>query len=125
MLIYNEDLHFEHKQWNRELNFWQDELRTFQNRLDELVTRWTDTKVLSELDQYQNRFFIHKTKIEELKEDIQAHELNIAKHLEIGENAIDRIYYKGHLEFRERMETQRDLYYDQKKSFYKFLSKYM
>jgi len=29
MPIYNEDFHFEHKQWNRELNFWQDELRTF------------------------------------------------------------------------------------------------
>lgn len=38
-VIYNEDQHFEHKQWNSELAFWEDELKSFKNRLSELVNR--------------------------------------------------------------------------------------
>lgn len=124
-LVYNSDLHFEHQQWNRELAFWKDELKSFQNRLDELVTRWTDDQVLAKLGQFQNQFNIHKNKIDEFKDDIHAHELTISKHFEANENAIDRIHFKHHVKFREQMETQRDIYNDLKKRFFKFLSKYM
>ncbi|MFD0863781.1 hypothetical protein ACFQ1M_16315 [Sungkyunkwania multivorans] len=123
--VYNEDLHFEHVQWNKELAFWEDELKSFQNRLDELVQRWTDDRVLAELGQYQNQFIIHKEKIDELKEEIEAHELSIAEHLKKSENVIDRVHYRYHLAFRERMETQRDIYSDLKRRFFDFLSKYM
>lgn len=123
--IYNEDLHLEHNQWNMELDFWKDELRTFENRLEQLVKKWTDTQVLASLDHYQNQFFIHKTKIEELKEKIEAHELSMARHYQANENVIDRVYFKDHILFRERIETQREMYHDLKKDFYKFLTKYM
>ena len=46
-VIYNEDLHLEHNQWNMELNFWIDELKTFENRLEELVQKWTEVEVLA------------------------------------------------------------------------------
>ena len=39
-LIYDSDLHFEHKQWEGELDFWKDELKTFKNRLSELIGRY-------------------------------------------------------------------------------------
>jgi hypothetical protein len=123
--IYNSDLHFEHQQWNKELAFWKDELKSFQNRLDELVIRWTDHEVLAKLDQFQNHFNIHKNKIDEFKENIHAHELNISKHFEANKNAIDRVHFKQHSKFREQIETQRDIYNDLKKRFFKFLSKYM
>lgn len=123
--IYNSDLHFEHQQWKRELEFWEDELKSFQNRLDELGTRWTSEKVLAELDQFQNHFLIHKSKIEEYKETIHAHELNIARHFEADKEVIDRVHFKNHQKFRGEMETQRDIYSDLKKRFFRFLSKYM
>ena len=28
-VLYNEDLHFEHRQWQSELAFWEDELKSF------------------------------------------------------------------------------------------------
>ena len=58
-VVYNSDLHFEHKQWNSELAFWEDELKTFKNRLSELVTRWTDNEELAQLEHYQNEFILH------------------------------------------------------------------
>lgn len=124
-VVYNSDLHFEHKQWNSELAFWEDELKTFKNRLSELVARWTDKKVLAQLEHYQNEFFLHGGVIEDLKETIEKHESRMAGHSLKGEDVLDTDLVKKHLEFRNQMETQRQIYADLKKEFIRFLSKYM
>ena len=124
-VIDNTDLHFEHVQWKKELLFWKDEIKTFQNRLDEIVKRWTDKSVLAELDQFQDNYIIHKEKIGELMNEIEAHELNIASHSKANEEVMDRILFKSHTAFREKMDTQRTIYNDLKKRFFQFLSKYM
>jgi hypothetical protein len=124
-VIYNEDLHLEHKQWNMELNFWRDELKTFKKMLEELVQKWTEVEVLSSLDHFQNQFLIHNTKIMEMKESIEMHELNMSRHYEANENVMDRFEFKNHLAFREKIETEREMYHDLKKEFYRFLTKLM
>lgn len=124
-VIYNENLHFEHTLWKSELSFWNDELKTFENRLSELVTRWTDKEVLAQLEHYQNEFILHGGVIENLQETIEEHEANIAGHSKKGDESLDVALTKKHIEFREKMETQRQIYADLKKEFFRFLSKYM
>jgi len=123
--INNSDLHFEHKQWRSEFSFWEDELKTFNNRLEELVKRWTDKTVLAQLEHFQNQFIRHGEVIDTLQHDINVHETNMAAHDEKGEDVINRALAKHHIEFRGRMETQRKIYGDLKKDFYRFLSKFM
>jgi len=122
-VIFNSDLHFEHKQWKRELLFWEDELKSLQNRLNELVLRWTDKEVLAQLEQYQ--FMIQKNAIDELEDHIILHETNISEHFKKGEDVLDFQIIKEHTEFRNKMDTQRILYSDLKRNFFRFLSKYM
>lgn len=124
-VLFNEDLHFEHQQWNSELAFWEDELKSFKNRLSELVTRWTDNEVLAQLEHYQNEFILHGGVIEDLQETIEQHETRIAAQTKTGQDALDTILVKKHLEFRNRMETQRQIYAELKKEFFRFLSRYM
>ncbi len=124
-VIYDSDLHFEHQQWQSELAFWNDELKSFKNRLSELVTRWTDKEVLAQLEHYQNEFILHGGIIEDLQETIEKHEANIVGHSKTGNVSMDVAMVKKHLEFRNKMETQRQIYADLKKEFFRFLSKYM
>ncbi len=124
-VLFNEDLHFEHRQWRSELAFWEDELKSFKNRLSELVTRWTDNKVLAQLEHYQNEFILHGGVIDDFQEAIEQHEIRIAAQTKTGQDALDTILVKKHLEFRNRMETQRQIYADLKKEFFRFLSRYM
>ena len=124
-VIFNSDLYFEHKLWRRELFFWEDELRSFKIRLGELVNRSTDKNMLAQLEHYQNQFMIHENKINELQDDINVHETNIASYSKKGENVLDTILVKKHIEFRNHIETQRHIYSDLKKEFFHFLSKYM
>ncbi len=124
-VIFNSDLHFEHLQWKKELLFWKDEIRSFQNRLEEIVKRWTDNKVLAELGQFQNNFSIHNNKIDEFLEKIDVHEHNIAAHFQANENVMDRVHLRYHESYREKMNVQRIIYNDLKHKYYIFLSKYM
>jgi hypothetical protein len=124
-LIFNSDLHFEHKQWRRELFFWEDELKSFKNRLEELVIRWTDKNMLAQLDHYQNQFIIQENSIDELQKDIHIHETNIAESSKNGYDVLDTLFVKKHIEFRNHMETQRNIYNNLKKEFFRFLSEFM
>jgi hypothetical protein len=124
-VVYNSDLHFEHERWRSELFFWKDEMRSFRNRLEELVTRWTDQKVLAELEHFQNEFILHEGRIDEFLEGIETHEHSIAGKSKSGEISMDRVMMKKHLEFREEMETQRLMFHNLKKEFFNFLTKYM
>ncbi len=81
-LIYNVDLHFEHENWQRELNFWEDELKSFHLRLEELVMRWTDQGVLAEIEKFQNQFMIQEEEFDSIENQITMHEKNMAGHYE-------------------------------------------
>ena len=124
-VIYSDDLHFEHNRWQAEIFFWQDELKSFKNRLEELSRRWTDEKVLAQLEHFQNQFVRHGEVIDSLEHEINVHETEMAKHSQKGEEVLDTDLTRNHLEFRERMETQRKIYAELKEEFFRFLSKYM
>ncbi len=124
-VIYDSTLHFEHELWKSELDFWKDELKSFKNRLSELETRWTDKEVLAKLEHYQNEFTLHGGVIADMQETIEKHEANIAGHSQAGNESMDVAMVKKHLEFRHKMETQRETYATLKKEFFRFLSKYM
>ncbi len=124
-VLYNSNMHFEHKRWKGELAFWKDELKSFNTRLSELVTRWTDKDVLAQLEHYQNEFVLHGSVIEDLQETIEQHETRIAGQSKTGTNAIDTQLAKKHIEFRNSIETQRHIYAELKKGFFRFLEKYM
>ena len=124
-IIYNADLHFEHENWQREINFWEDELKSFHKRLEELVLRWTDKSVLAEIEKFQNKFMIQGKEFDSLKDQIAMHEKNMAAHYEKNEDVLNKMFVNQHLDFRKVLETERNLYNDLKKDFFRFLTKYM
>lgn len=124
-MVYDENLHFEHQNWKSEMDFWKDELKTFNNRLSELITRYTSKEVLKQMEHYQNEFALHSGVIDDLQETIEKHEASIAGHSQTGNESMDIALVKTHMNFREKIETQRQIYVDMKKNFLRFLTKYM
>jgi|SRR5680860_290053 len=124
-VVYDENLHFEHQNWKSELDFWKDELKTFNNRLSEMVTRYTSKEVLKQLEHYQNEIALHSGTIQDLKETIDEHEGSIAGHSQKGDESMNVALVNTHMDFREKMETQRQIYAEMKKGFFRFLTKYM
>lgn len=123
-VLQNPDLHLEHKQWSSELALWQDELKSFNKRLEEMVLRWTETDVLVQLEHYQNQFIMHAGIINKLQRHIKVHEINMAYHSKKAEDVVNEVQAQLHLEFRTRMETQRKIFGELKKEFFSYLLKY-
>ncbi len=124
-LIFNTDLHFEHETWRRELDFWQDELESFQNRLNELVMQYTDKDIYANVEKFQNQLCIHEEVMNSIRNKIQMHESNMADHYRKNEDSMNREMVKKHLEIRRRMEIQRDIISDMKKNLFSFLTRYL
>lgn len=124
-VLYNDNMHFEHDLWKSEIAYWRDELKSFNNRLSELVTRWTDKETLAKIGRYQNEFIVHGGAMEDLIETIQQHEIHIAEQSKMGTDMLDSSLAKEHLEFRNRFENQRQIYTELKKKFFRFLQKHI
>ncbi|WP_111707666.1 hypothetical protein [Lutibacter citreus] len=125
-ILYNSNMHFEHQLWKRELAFWKDELNFLNIKLSELVTRWTNKEVLDKLEYYQNEFIVHGGIMEDINEAITVHETHVAEEQDnIGLNEQDIKMIKKHIELRNSLETQRQIYSDLKKEFFKFLEEFM
>jgi hypothetical protein len=124
-VVYDENCHFEHQNWKSELDFWKDELKIFNNRLSELITRGTQKDVLKQLEHFQNEFILHGGVIDDLQETIEKHEISIVAHSKEGNESMDFALVKKHMKFRDRIQTQRLIYADLKKEFFSFLTKYM
>lgn len=117
------DIHFEHRLWANELNFFADELKIYEYRLEELVNKYTRQEVLSELEHFQNQFIRHKEVLDELRHNIKVHEQKIAQALQNGEEAPTDPNLHDYM--RGEIDSFRRIYKDLKEDFYKFMRKYM
>ncbi len=116
-------LHNDHRLWNSELSLFQDELKSFEKRLEELVIHNSDLKVRKSIESFQNQFFINKNVISELKNDIQKHEINISKLLSGHNKELNSNNLEYHELISGKIEMQKQVFADLKKEFYAFLTK--
>lgn len=123
--VYLSDLHFEHVQWLNELGFWEDEIKSFNKRLGEVVVRYTSNEIRGKIEHFQNQFILHDEVIDILKKDIKLHEKHIAGIAEDHPIAINRVHFDDHTELRDRMDTQRKIFGDLKADYYRFLTQTM
>ena len=122
---YISDLHFEHVAWIKELSFQRGELKSFQNRLEEVVPNYTSTEVLSKVEQFQNKFIRHNEVIDTLEHEVNEHEHNLVSFAKSHPIAIDHVHFKDHTGIREKVESQLDIYKELKKKFMRFLTQTM
>lgn len=123
--VYLKDLHFEHKLWLNELKFFNEELAIFEHRLDELVKRYTDKKVLARLEQFQNKFIHQKEVIHELKHKIKAYEKQLVQFAEDHPIAVDHQSFKDHTSVRDEMQQYREIFRELKENFLRYLAEWM
>jgi len=118
-----EELHFEHTIWIKELDFFEGELKFFENRLSDLVMRYRAVEVLAQLEQFQNQFIRQKEVLDKLLRDIRVHEQSISLKLKNG-NGLNPPLLNDHSEMRERMSDFRKIYAELKEKFFRFLTKW-
>lgn len=115
-------LHNEHVEWNRRLNFYADEIVSYENRLGEIVQANNKQEVLAPLEHFQNQFIRQKEVIDILKHDIGSYETKIANLARENNVATDRRRTDDHSSLRGRMNQFDKIFGELKDEFARFLS---
>lgn len=123
--VYISDLHFDHMVWNKELDFYKDEIHIFENRLGEISIRWTDQDVLAQLEHFQNQYIREKEVIDHLVHDINRREMALTNFAKDHPMDLEHVHFEDHRDLRDRMIIFRKIYTDLKHEFHGFIRKYM
>lgn len=123
--VYIGDLHFELNLWLNEFKFYKDEIRIFNNRLEEIVVKNTSPEVLQELEHFQNQYIRQEEVIDVLRHDVKQHENLLETESNEHPVAIDHRFFEDHTDLRNQIERFKDIYAELKIDFFRFLSKWM
>jgi hypothetical protein len=126
MIINNKsirELHFDHELWLAEMDFWKQEIDILDKYLAAVIVTLSDTVSRSEVDHFQNQFFIQRNFINLLKNDVKAQEKLISLlEKDINNRQLQQKKADDEYEIRDKMLTNEKLYNELKISFKKWLS---
>lgn len=115
-------LHFEHQLWANEAEFYKDELKVYQNRLEEVASKNTKAEINVQIEHFQNQLTIERQKLHDLNHEIKNHERELANIASQYASASDHKIFPNHNELHEKMNTFKKIYYDLKKEITDFFA---
>lgn len=118
---YIHELHNDHITWKKNLAFAADEIKSFENRLSEVLTANTKTDITAKAEHFQNAFIRHNEVIDELNHDIDADEKRISAEAEANNVATDHRRTEDNASLRERMASFDKIFAELKAEFNGYL----
>lgn len=119
-------LHMEYQLWTRELIFYKEEIKIFEDHLEALLKRNNKNGVPAQVEHFQNQFILQKEVIDYLKHDLGVSERQLAGFVyEMSGDGIENIKMDNHGKLRERMGTFRKIYREIKTEFRHFEMRWM
>jgi len=117
------DLHNEHKEWTSQLAFCKDEIDVFEIRLSDFVQRFTATKVLAEIERFQNQFIRQREVIDIINHRIGLKRQSLEQFSRKNPRLTNLAVFTDHDDLRNEMESFNRIYKDLKKDYQKLLLK--
>ena len=120
---YLHELHAEHREFESILNLAKDEIKTFENRLEGIVSTNSKGDVLAPLEHFQNSFIRQKEVIDVLMSKIRHQEHEITELAKANNVATDHRKTDDHGELRDQMDTFSKLFSELKAELTAYLLK--
>ena len=120
-------LHLEYQLWTRELVFYKEEIKIFEEHLTNILERnANDNAVPVQVEHFQNQFILQKEVIDFLKHDLHVSERQLARFVsDLSGEGIEGIKMDNHGRLRERMSTFRKIFRKMKQEFRRFEMQWM
>jgi len=119
-------LHLEYQLWVRELVFYKEEIKIFEDHLEALNNKNTKNTVRAQVEHFQNQFVLQKEVIDTLKHNLNISEKQLASFVyDMSGMGLESIKMDNHPKLREDMITFRKLYKELKQDVMRFESEWM
>jgi hypothetical protein len=99
------DVHQEHAEWISKLNFYKDDIKIFNTRLEEIVSKNNGVEVLEEVERFQNQFIIQRNNIDEIAHIITLDEVELQNEVKANPVAVDHRKVGDQSEHRDLVTT--------------------
>jgi gas vesicle protein len=117
------ELHQLHKEWVNKLNFYKDDIKLLEKRIEEIASKYTSKEVLDLVEHFQNQIKIQRNEIDILMHDINAEEKKLQDNINDNPTAWD--HRKAHTPLNDRMDTFEKLFAEYRRELIGFAAKYM
>lgn len=119
------ELHAEHTEWMKKLDFYADEIIIMKNRLEEIASKNTAKEILSQVEHFQNQTIVQKQNIDEIRHSIKDHEMYVENRVNENPTAADHRSSNDHPKMRENVNGFEKIFNELRHEFNAFLSKTM
>ena len=118
-------LHLEYQLWTRELIFYKEEIKIFEDHLASLIRKNTKHNFKVQVEHFQNQFILEKEVIDHLKHDLHVSEKQLAAFVhELSGMGMETVRMDNHSNLRDRIFTFRKIYRELKEEFRQFESQW-
>lgn len=111
------------KEWDKSLQFFDDEMLILEHRLQEVVMKNTNTTLLAQVEHFQNQFILQKEQFDILQHDINERKSSIESTIREKAALMNGNGHEKQNEFRSKVQTTEKIFRDTREEFYRFLSK--
>ncbi len=118
------ELHQLHKEWANKLNFYRDDIKSLEKRIEEIASKYTAKEVLAMIEHFQNQIKIQRNEMDILMHDINAEEKELQDNISDNPTAWDH-RKAAHTSINERMIIFEKLFADMRRELIGFAAKYM
>jgi hypothetical protein len=119
------ELHTEHQEWLKKLDFYNDEIALMRKRLEEIVSKNTNKEILSQSEHFQNQFTVQKNNIDEIRHAVKQHENSIEENISANPTASDHRNMDSHQSTTENVNGFEKIFNELRHEFNAFLAKNM
>lgn len=117
------EMHAENVKWLSSMNFYEEEIKIFNKRLEELVKVNTSHDLLAQVEHFQNQFIRQREVIDEMKHEFRIEEQSIEDTIGHRQGNVAGSVAPHHHEMKDRFETFEKIYKDLKTEFEAFVSR--
>lgn len=122
-LNYITELHQDHREWIKELAFYEDELKIMRGQLAELSAKNSAQEVKMEVEKFQNQFIIQQNELDTLKHLVNRNEDLLEKEVKANPVAVEHRKVVDDSQLRDQMEQFEKLFKEMKEDFLDFARK--
>jgi hypothetical protein len=115
--------HTEHTDWTAKLQFYKDEIKIMQNRLDEVVAKNNGKELMVLVEYFQNQLIIKRNNLDELLHEVKQDDKKLENIINKNAVATDHKKLDDHKEEREDVAAFEKYFNELRKEFNVFLAK--
>lgn len=117
--------HEENDMWISKLNFYKDEIKILNGRLEEVASKSPTKDALGEVERFQNKLIVQRNNLDEVMHNVRLNEDCLQREIESNTTAVDHRKVAYHSREKDQVVSFERTFIDLKDDLNDFAAKYL